>query len=166
MPNDDDEPFAQHVERLARERERGLTKVLEDAHREDVRGTSPDLFKRVRRGELPLRRPLIESIALVLKVPPWTFPEWRLLAAREAIDPQPGRVGEALRNLRAIENGATGEEIAEMIRPAITPVGAADPGKPSVALRTLVDHASKRRATAPSPKPKAKERGARKGNAG
>jgi hypothetical protein len=126
MP-DNYEPFAQHVERLAHERGRGLTKVLEDAHREDVRGTSPDLFKRVRRGELPLRRPLIESIAVELKVSPWTFPEWRLLAVREAIDPQPGRVGDALRNLKAIENGATGEEIAEMIRSAIAPAGAPPP---------------------------------------
>jgi hypothetical protein len=126
MP-DHNEPFPDHVKRLAQEQGRSPTKVVEDAHREDVRGTSSDLFKRVRRGELPLRRTLIESIAAELKVPPWTFKEWRPLAVRDAVDLQPGRVDNALKNLAAIENGASGEEIAEMISSAIEPAGARPP---------------------------------------
>lgn len=141
--------FIDRVYAEVKERKLKIGEVQSAADITGVHGTSRDLFKLVKKGESPPRRPLVEAYAHVLGLDPWAFNEWRMLAIRDAVDPQPGQLDQALANLKAIESGATNQEIAEMIGSAIRPAGDGDPDASSEALRTLAGLASKRRATAP-----------------
>lgn len=155
------------IERVyARVKEHGLKigEVQSAADVKGVNGTSRDLFKLVKKEEAPARRPLVEAYAFALEVDPWFFDEWRLLAIRDAIDPQPGYLDQALANLKAIEGGATNEEIAAMVEPAIAPAGVGAPIAPSAPVQRLAGHARKRREGAQSKS--RQEPGARGGSAG
>lgn len=105
-----EEPFAQRLRRLAGERGMSLERVAHDAWDQDVRGTSPNLFKKVMRGERDLKPGLIEAVARALGVPPEEFPEYRLALARNTLDEREVGLDQALAALTRFETALQSAE--------------------------------------------------------
>jgi hypothetical protein len=114
--------FIERVYAEVKERKLKIGEVQSAADITGVHGTSRDLFKLVKKGESPARRPLVEAYAHVLGIDPWVFNEWRLLAIRDAVDPQPGQLDQALANAKRIESGITNKQLAILVGSAIEPV--------------------------------------------
>jgi transcriptional regulator with XRE-family HTH domain len=106
-----EEPFVLRVRRLAAERGMSLERVGVEAWDQNIRGTSPNLFKQVIAGRRALKPALIEAVARALHVPPEEFPEYRLALARRALDENEVGLDEALELLSRIE-GALRERAA------------------------------------------------------
>lgn len=85
------------VERLLEEREMSLRR-LGQLTRDRGWGSIQTVHEVVRKGAPPTRQAM-EAIAAVLEVKPETFPEYRLLRARESLDPATVGLEAALRNL-------------------------------------------------------------------
>jgi hypothetical protein len=102
------EDFGARTKRLAAERGISLNQLGNLAWATDIPGTSPDSFKKARRGEVRPNRALIEGVAGVLRVEPTEFPEYRLALMRQILDEREVGLDVAMKNHETIE-GALSE---------------------------------------------------------
>lgn len=113
VPVVETEEFAQRVRRLAEERGLSMSRLLHDAWDPHIKGTSPDLARKVISGRRALTPTLIEAVAKALDVPPEEFPEYRLAMARRQLDEAEVGLDQALASLERLASAGQAMTVSE-----------------------------------------------------